>query len=172
MGIDNSIIYISIIVKFVSLGLPYHIISLRRQNIHLIDLSNWLRGPIFYLNQNSPTIEVIHNDVKPFFTKQQRNFFFSRRPLNAKIHMIFLVFSGDQKYGINENNFGKTCFGSRFYFSKSWPIYNKSPHLSAQAGAPNKWTHDNMTLWTTKHNHNLYEDFRGFAEVALRNIRK
>ena len=91
---------------------------------------------------------------------------FSRGPHNAKIS----VFSGDQKYGINENNFGKKCFGSRFYFS--WSIYNKLPHLSAKEGTINRWTHVNMTLWIIKHNYNLNENFKGFAGVALCNISK
>ena len=44
--------------------------------------------------------------------------------------------------------------------------------LIGTGGGPTRWTHDNMTLWTTKHNHILYGDCRGFAEVALRNISK
>ena len=145
MDIDNSITSISIIIKFISFGLQYHIIYFRRQNVHLIDLSNLPKAPILYLNQISPKIEVIQNDVKPFFTKQQRNLvFFSCRPLKEWIHMIFSVFRGDQKNGINENNFWKKCLGSRFHFSPSWLIYNKSPHLSAQEGPP---TGGHMTTW-------------------------
>ena len=106
------------------------------------------------------------------FPQNNKETVFSCRPLNAKIHMIFSVFSGDQKYSINENNFGQKCFGSRFYISLLWPICNKSPHLSAQERVNNRWTCNNMTLWTTKHSHNLYEDFKGFAEVALHNISK
>ena len=56
------------------------------------------------------------------------------------------------------------CYTSRFYFSS---IYNQSPHTLVQEGVAqgvDKWQHSLLTII-------LCEDFKGFVEVALYNIR-
>ena len=77
-----------------------------------VHLSNWLRAPILYLNQNWPTIKVIHNDAKPFLKKLQRNCVFTQT--SQCKYTVFSVFSGDQKCGINENNRGKSVLALDF----------------------------------------------------------
>ena len=49
-------------------------------------------------------------------------------------------------------------------------LRGKCFHLMTSSYGVDSWQH--MTLCTTKHNHNLYEDFKGFAKVALCNISK
>ena len=86
--------------------------------------------------------------------------------------MAFPVFSGDQKYGIDENNFGKKVFWLSILFQPKLAKLQQVATLIGTGGGLSRWTRDNMALWTTNNNHNLYEDFKWFAEVALRNISK
>ena len=94
---------------------------------------------------------------------------FSRRPLNAKIHMIFSVFSGDQKYGVKKTIPGKSVLTLDFILAQV-SQFTTSHHTYRHRREPSTGGH--MTLWTTKHYQTLYEDFKVFAEVALHNISK
>ena len=54
---------------------------------------------------------------------------YSYRLLNSKIHMPYLVSIGYQKYRkIEKQNIGEKWFGSRYYLSPTWTIYNRWQH--------------------------------------------
>ena len=77
---------------------------------------------------------------------------FSCRPLNAKIHMAFIMFSGYRKLAKNAKKYWKKYFGARFYFSPTWPIDNLWLHSLEEQGSPHPVDQRQYSLLTTNHN--------------------
>ena len=84
------------------------------------------------------------------------------------------VFIGDQKYGKMKTIFAKSVLAFNFISAQfgKFTSHHTYWHMRGGGGGLNMWAHGNNALWTTKRNHNLYEDFKGYSEVALHNISK
>ena len=98
---------------------------------------------------------------------------FSCRPLHFKIHMVFSMFSGYQKWGKNYKNIGKKCSGVSILFQPTLANLQPVTVLISTARKPSPG--GPQTTFTVNHKpqSNLYEKFKGFVEeVTLYNINK